>query len=161
MSELDVVFKKLTDYFSNKDYTANGVMRSADIFTVSSKYKTVTFGINTLRFVFGDDEKNATISINPLNIEIGSYIRDVELVLQVLSSGFTNKYNRLYVDGGELFQYSTVHDFDFGIIPDLMTKYLELLKVLKDSPRNIAKDNLDQAIKNVSQAVEAYRLEGK
>ncbi|WNV47186.1 hypothetical protein ENKO_077 [Klebsiella phage fENko-Kae01] len=161
MSELNVVFQKLTDYFSNKDYTSNGVMRSADIFTVSSKYKTVTFGINTLRFVFGDDEKNATISINPLQVEIGSYVRDVELVLQVLSSGFTSKYNRLHVDGGELFQFSTVHDFDFGILPELMTKYLELLKVLKDSPRSIAKDNVDQAIENVTKAVEAYHLEGK
>jgi|AGFT01.1.fsa_nt_gi hypothetical protein len=161
MNKLEDAFARLSKSFSTKDRLNNKVSVSGDITTLNTDDLTVIIGAGTLRLVYSDNAKNASIAINPAIVSVGSYERGLDLTLTVLESGFKTSYNRLYVDGGELFQYSTVHDFDFGIIPELMTKYLELLKEMKTSPRLVSKEFIDQAIENVSEAVEAYKLEAK
>lgn len=158
-SNLDNMFKKLNAYFSSTS-GKNEVQVAGTIATITLENENVIIGTDTLRCVFNANDKSAIIGITPVSTKVGSYLSDIDLTISVINDGFTNKYNRLYVDGGELFQYSTVHDFDFTIYKDFLAKYLVLLKVLKVSPR-IKKDHptIDEAIKNVEEAVELYNKE--
>lgn len=159
MNNLDTIFKKMTEHFTNTN-TITGVNTAGTIHQLTVEHESIIIGQDTLRCSYSNNRKNAMISFTPCAVSVGSYQRDVELILQLPSSALKNEYSRLHIDGGELFQLSTVHDFDFVILQDILAKYLELLKVIKKSPRRKTElQNVDEAIKNVSEAVELYKKE--
>jgi len=165
MSNLDSIFKSLSNHFnrgSNKLVSNNNyaVYSAGTIHQITIENETVIIGHDTLRLVYTNTDKTASVAFSPAKISVGSYVREVELNLSVMNDGYKNTYNRLHVDGGELFQLSTVYDFDFTILQDILAKYLELLKVMKTSDKlNNDHPQIDEAIKNISEAVALYNKE--
>lgn len=158
MSKLNNTFSAFHNYL-NGDRTS-GVHLSGSIYQITTGVETIIIGRDTLRFTYSDNEKNAMISFTPVKASVGSFEQPINLNLSCFTSGLSESYSRLYVDGGELFQYSTVHDFDFAILPELYTKYLELLKAMKESP--VVKGEkllIDEAIQNISDTVGLYKKE--
>lgn len=160
-NNINAMFDKFISHYSSKDTgKGNQVLVAGTIATFTMDDENIILGLDTLRCVYNQNSKNAIIGLTPSKTSIGSYVRDIDLTFSVLSDGFNTNYNRLYVDGGELFQYSTVHDFDFTIYKDFLAKYLELLKVLKVSPRiKNPSPTIDEAIDNVSEALKLYSKE--
>ena len=158
MKGLDNLFSGMQRHM--KGGIGTGVNFAGSIYQLTLGTKSLILGRDTLRLTYSDNDKNAIISFTPCKISIGSFEREIELHLNCYTSNMTETYNRLYVDGGELFQFSTVHDFDFGMLPELYTKYLELLKVMKDSSSvKGEKLHIDEAIANLSDTVELYNKE--
>lgn len=158
MSNLNNLFSAFSSYLGGS--RTSGVHLSGSIYQITTGTETMIIGRDTLRFTYSDNEKNAMISFTPVKATVGSFEQPLNLTLSCFESGLNEPYSRLHVDGGELFQYSTVHDFDFAIIPDLYTKYLELLKEMKESP--VVKGEkllIDEAIQNLSDTVELYNKE--
>lgn len=159
MNSLNSLFNAFDRYLAGAGM-ASGVHLSGTIYQLTIGTESLIIGRDTLRFTYSDNVKNAMISFTPTKVAVGSFERPLELNLSCFESGLNESYSRLHVDGGELFQYSTVHDFDFSILPELYTKYLELLKAMKESPTVKGEKLLiDEAIQNLSDTVELYKKE--
>lgn len=155
---LNNVFNALCSYFTGQ--TVPGVNLAGTIYTATRGNYSVILGRDTLRLVVTDSDKNAIIAFNPTKVSVGSFERGIELNISIHESKLNESYSRLYIDCGELFQLSTLHDFDFVIVKEIYTKYLELLKVMKESTRvNGEKLLIDDAIQNISDTVDLYNKE--
>lgn len=159
MSNLNNLFSNTSKYIA--EGTRNlGVNLTGSIYQITIGTETLIVGRDTLRCTYSDNAKNVIIAFTPCKTSVGSYERPIELNLSCFESGLSESYSRLHVDGGELFQFSTVHDFDFSILPEIFAKYLELLKVMKESPLVKGEKLLiDEAIQNLSDTVELYKKE--
>lgn len=158
MSNLNNLFSGFNRYLAGS--STSDVNLSGSIYQITVGSETLIIGRDTLRFTYSDNEKNVIISFSPSKISVGSFEQEQNLNLTCIPTGLNETYSRLHIDGGELFQFSTVHDFDFTIIPVLYTKYLELLKLFKESP--VVKGEkllIDEAIQNLSDTVELYNKE--
>jgi hypothetical protein len=67
----------------------------------------------------------------------------------------------MFMGTGELFQYGTLHDFDFGIVSDIVPKYLELLESLKDSGEfsKVHEGTYDLAVLSIRELAAKYAEE--
>lgn len=158
MKNLNTILNEYTHYFNGSK--TNNISCTGTIYQGSCGTESIIMGIDTLRCTYFDSDKNASISFSPATISVGSFEMKPELKISVFDSDLHNTYSRLHIDGGELFQLSTVHDFDFMCIPILYTKYLELLKVVKLSERYKNDSTfLDDAIANLTEVCNQYSSE--
>lgn len=159
MNNLNNLFNAFKKYLGGAG-RSTGVNLTGSIYQITIGDESLIIGRDTHRFTYSNNKKNATITFNPTELSVGSFTQPIQLTLSCFESGLNETYSRLYIDGGELFQFSTVHDFDFSILPELYTKYLELLKLMKESPTvKGEKLQIDNAISSLSDTVELYKNE--
>lgn len=138
------------------------VQKSSDFVQSSTKEFTVLIGLHSLNCTVISNLDNTACTLNPVDIVVDDEVVNAKgSVLSVFSTveSVQKQYSSLYVDGGELFQLSTMYNCDFSFIQNIMPKYVEALKVLKDSKIQHNAVFIDAAIQNASEAQLLYKEE--
>lgn len=122
---------------------------------------TIILGYGSLRLMVVDNDKSASIAFTPVDIEVGTFKLNKSLQLALYSTEYRETRESMFMGGGELFQLSTLYDFDFGIVKDIVPKYLELLKALKDSGewKKIHIETYEAALATITDLVVRYEEE--
>lgn len=123
---------------------------------------TIVIGFNSLRCLFIDNKKFASITMIPAEVNAGSLTLQCETKFALYNSEFRHDFPGLYIDGGSTFQMSTLYDFDFGIIKDIMPKYLRVLEALvisSKTEKKVHQPTLQNAIESVRKYAKMYAEE--
>ncbi len=136
--------------------------KSSDQIQTSTKECTVLMGFHSLRCTVINNIDNTAYSISPVSIVVDDVtVNPMGTVLSVFNTNETvsKEISSLTIDGGEIFQLSTMYNCDFSFIKFIMPKYVEVLESLKEC--NFAFNSLviDEAISNVKEAVKFYEEE--
>lgn len=137
--------------------------KSSDQIQTSTKECTVLMGFHSLRCTVINNIDNTAYTISPADIKIDDVtINSMGTVLSIFNQteSVSKDISTLKIDGGEIFQLSTMYNCDFSFIKFIMPKYVEMLLALKDSTGIIYNSIvIDEAIKNVQDAVAFYEEE--
>lgn len=154
MSEqkFNTALNTLSEFIKNEktDYT---LTRTTEHIRVCANNSVVILALGSMRLVLADSEHNAYIVIQPVQIQ--EHGIDKLVYITQFDDDFERTYDTLDINYGELFQYSTLYNYDFGIIEKLMPKYLEVLRNLLDSHLTDSVDNtiLVESIENIKAAI--------
>lgn len=155
-------FNEIIDFLTSHSTLAHNVTITDDHVQYVKDSVTVVIGLNSLRLLFVDNDKFASITMVPTDVQAGSLVIPREMKLALYNTDFRKDVSSLYISGAETFQLSTVYDFDFGILKDIVPKYLEVLEVLKIAPKTDKKvhvPTLEAAIESVREAAKQYEEE--
>lgn len=123
---------------------------------------TVVIGFNSLRLLVVDNKKYASITMVPTEVHAGTLVIPCETKLALYNTEYRHEVSGLYISGAETFQMSTLYDFDFGILKDIIPKYLEVLEELVTSSKTEKKvhtPTLLSAIESVRKYTKMYEEE--
>lgn len=154
---IDILFDKFIDTIKNGNMNAiqNGVVITATDLQCCVENNILWFGSVSASLTMCFTNKDVIFTINPTDVQIGSTVRPSAIKISVLNEDFSRLY-KLDIDDGELFQLSTIYDFDFLVLKKIMTKYLELLKVLPERKLNLSAlddDMVLEAIENIEKVM--------
>lgn len=136
--------------------------KSSENIQTSTKECTVLMGFHSLRCTVINNINNTAYTISPADIIIDDVIiNHMGSELSVFNENDTvsNQIQSLKIDGGQIFQLSTMYDCDFSFIKFIMPKYLEVLTALKECSFIYNSLVIDEAIENVKDAVKFYEEE--
>lgn len=137
-------------------------MKTSENIQTSTKEYTVLVGFHSLRGTVINNIDNTAYTISPADIIIdNSVINHMGSELSVFNTSDTvsTEIQSLKIDGGQIFQLSTMYDCDFSFIKFIMPKYLEVLTALKGCSFTYNSLIIDEAIENVKDAVKFYEEE--
>lgn len=126
-------FDELISSVHKTNGASNTVSTTQDQIQYNNGDLTIVLGFGSLRVIVVDNDKSASITFTPVEIEVGTFKLDRGLQLSLYSTTYRDHRESMFIGGGELFQLSTLYDFDFGIVKEIVPKYLELLESLRDS----------------------------
>lgn len=155
-------FDALLDFLSNSSSVANNITLTEDHIQFVKDDITVIIGFNSLRLLVVDNKKFASIAMVPAEVTAGTLVIPCETKLALYNTDFRKEVSGLYISGAETFQMSTLYDFDFGILKEIMPKYLEVLEVLRTAPKTEKKvhtPTLEDSIESVRKYAKMYEEE--
>lgn len=155
-------FDAVLNFFQSQSTVAHNVTMTDDHIQYVKDDITIVIGFNSLRLLYVDNGKYASITMVPTDVQAGSLVIPRETKLALYNTDFRKDVSSLYISGAETFQLSTLYDFDFGILKDIMPKYLEILEVLQTAPKAQKKvhvPTLEAAIESVREAAKLYEEE--
>lgn len=121
---------------------------------------TVIFGLHSLRLTIVNNIDNTAIVITPCDVlnENGMYLHHMGTVFYIFNTeeNIVKEYNTLNVDGGELFQLSTLNSCDFRDNSDVLPLFLKLIEGTDKLTQSYNKINVPDAALNIRNAMEKY-----
>lgn len=155
-------FDALIEYLTNKSVVAHNITLTDDHIQYVKDDITIVVGFNSLRLLYVDNKKFASITMVPTEVQAGALMIPRETKLALYNTDFRKDVSTLYISGAETFQLSTLYDFDFGILKDIVPKYLEVLEVFQTAPKvdkKVHVPTLEAAIVSVREAAKQYNEE--
>lgn len=122
-----------------------------------------SFGLLSGRFIIYSNDRDASITIQPADLSMGTFVKNKGIEISVFSTTLSQTYDTLYIGSGELFQLETLYDYDFTSVRDIVTALPELYKAYGNSPKYMSNhgtvDIASTAVQNIEEAVQKYLTE--
>lgn len=123
----------------------------------------VVVGLHSLRCTVVTKSNNTAITFSPIELKLPGFNQNISTTLSIFSLEETlnQEYPGLHVDGGEVFQLSTLYNCNFESVAEILPKYKEVLTCLKTRSRSLKANDtmIDAALENIDKALLQYEAE--